>query len=129
MVLLMKSELKVVENITKWMDINGECIFATRPWQIYGEGPKAENANPINAQGFNEGKGGAYTSEDIRFTRKGDVLYAVIMELPRKGQEVMIKSLSTNSQFYSAKFDNVEMLGGNIISYKFDREGIKYCAS
>ncbi len=119
-----EKELKVVEDITKWMDINSECIFETRPWQIYGEGPKAENANPINAQGFNEGKGGPYTSKDIRFTQKGDVLYVVVMELPIKGQEVMIKSLSTNSQYYSKKFDKVEMLGGNIISYKFDKEGL-----
>ncbi|WP_461638801.1 alpha-L-fucosidase [Labilibaculum euxinus] len=119
-----EKELKVVENITKWMDINSECIFETRPWQIYGEGPNAENANPINAQGFNEGKGEPYTSEDIRFTQKGDVLYAVVMELPSKGQEVMIKSLSTNNQYYSKKFDQVEMLGGNIISYKFDKEGL-----
>ncbi|WP_461629813.1 alpha-L-fucosidase [Labilibaculum euxinus] len=119
-----EKELKVVENITKWMDINSECIFETRPWQIYGEGPNAENANPINAQGFNEGKGEPYTSEDIRFTQKGDVLYAVVMELPNKGQEVMIKSLSPNNQYYSKKFDQVEMLGGNIISYKFDKEGL-----
>ncbi|WP_461637333.1 alpha-L-fucosidase [Labilibaculum euxinus] len=119
-----EKELKVVEDITKWMDINSECIFETRPWQIYGEGPNAENANPINAQGFNEGKGEPYTSEDIRFTQKGDVLYAVVMELPSKGQEVMIKSLSPNNQYYSKKFDQVEMLGGNIISYKFDKEGL-----
>ncbi len=119
-----EKELKVVENITKWMDINSECIFETRPWQIYGEGPNAENANPINAQGFNEGKGEPYTSEDIRFTQKGDVLYAVVMELPSKGQDVMIKSLSPNNQYYSKKFDQVEMLGGNIISYKFDKEGL-----
>ncbi|MDQ1772773.1 alpha-L-fucosidase [Labilibaculum sp. A4] len=119
-----EKELKVVEDITKWMDINSECIFETRPWQIYGEGPNAENANPINAQGFNEGKGEPYTSEDIRFTQKGDVLYAVVMELPSKGQEVMIKSLSPNNQYYSKKFDQVEILGGNIISYKFDKEGL-----
>lgn len=119
-----EKELKVVEDITRWMDINSECIFKTRPWQIYGEGPKAENANPINAQGFNEGKGGAYTSEDVRFTQKGDALYAVIMELPSKGHTVMIKSLSTISPYYSKKFDKVEMLGGNIISYKFNDEGL-----
>ncbi len=119
-----EKELKVVEDITKWMDINSECIFETRPWQIYGEGPIAENANPINAQGFNEGKGGTYTSEDIRFTKKGDVLYVVVMELPTKGQEVMIKSLSTDSQYYSEKFNKVEMLGEKNISYKFDKEGL-----
>ncbi|WP_167619685.1 alpha-L-fucosidase [Maribellus sediminis] len=119
-----EKELKVVENITKWMDINNECIFETRPWHIYGEGPKAEIANPINAQGFNENKGGPYTSEDIRFTQKEDVLYAVVMELPEKEQNVLVKSLSKESQYYRENFDKVEMLGGDIISYKFDNEGL-----
>lgn len=38
-----------------WMDVNKESIFDTRPWAIFGEGHIAERANPINAQGFNEG--------------------------------------------------------------------------
>ena len=117
-------EVKVVEDITKWMDINGECIFETRPWHIYGEGPKVEKANPINAQGFNEGKGGPYTSEDIRFTQKGDNLYAVVMALPAKQQNILIKSLSTESPYYSEKYDKVEMLGGEIVSYKYDNAGL-----
>jgi len=65
-----KLELNIVDGITKWMDVNSEGIFATRPWHIYGEGPKAESSNPIKAQGFNEGKGIPYTSKDIRFTKK-----------------------------------------------------------
>ncbi|MBL3655555.1 alpha-L-fucosidase [Fulvivirga sediminis] len=119
-----EKELKIVENITKWMDINSESIFETRPWQVYGEGPKAENANPINAQGFNENKGAPYTSADIRFTTKGDVLYAVVMELPEQGQRVVVKSLSKTSQYYKESYDEVEMLGGEVASYEFGNEGL-----
>jgi alpha-L-fucosidase len=46
----------VVEGVAAWMDINKESIFDTRPWKMYGEVPVAETTNPINAQGFNEGK-------------------------------------------------------------------------
>ena len=53
-----EKEIAIVDKIGAWMDANGECIYGTRPWVIYGEGPKAEKANPINEQGFNEGKGG-----------------------------------------------------------------------
>ena len=49
-------EIAILEGIAAWMDINKESIFDTRPWKIYGEGPIAEKANPINGPGFNEGK-------------------------------------------------------------------------
>ncbi len=32
-------ELKVLEEITEWMAVNSEGIYATRPWKIFGEGP------------------------------------------------------------------------------------------
>ncbi|MBN1182422.1 MAG: alpha-L-fucosidase [Bacteroidales bacterium] len=120
-----EKELKVVEGITMWMDINSECIYDTRPWFVYGEGPKADSANPINAQGFNEGKGEPYSSKDIRFTKKDSVLYAIVMELPENNKEILIKSLFTGSQYYSENLDKVEMLGGKIISYKFDEDALR----
>ncbi|AXP82774.1 Alpha-L-fucosidase [Mariniflexile rhizosphaerae] len=119
-----EKELKVVEGITQWMDINSECIYETRPWHIYGEGPKAESANPINAQGFNEGKGVPYSSKDIRFTKKGDILYAVIMECPENNEEVIIKSLATDSPYYNEELDEVEILGGKMESFKFNKDGL-----
>ena len=32
-------EEKILEDIAAWMEVNGEGIFDTRPWCIYGEGP------------------------------------------------------------------------------------------
>ena len=34
-------EIAVLERITAWMQVNGEAIYATRPWKIYGEGPNS----------------------------------------------------------------------------------------
>lgn len=120
-----EKELEIVEGITEWMDINSECIYGTRPWFIYGEGPKVESVNPIRAQGFNEGQGAPYTYKDIRFTKKDDVLYAIVMELPDNNDEVLIKSLSTDSRYYNVNLDKVEVFGGEIYSYSFDNEGLK----
>ena len=119
-----EKELKIVEDITKWMDVNSECIYETRPWYIYGEGPKVDKANPIKAQGFNEGNGDAYTSKDIRFTKKGDVLYAVVMEWPENNSDVLIKSLSTKSPYFNKKYKKVKMLGGKVSSYHFNEKGL-----
>ena len=119
-----EKELAVVEGITAWMDVNSECIYGTRPWEIYGEGPKAESVNPINAQGFNEGKGAPYTSADIRFTKKGDVLYAIIMDQP-ENNEMLIKSLAVNGLYYSEKYKNVAVLVSEPAAYSFSEKGLQ----
>ena len=49
-------EEKILEDIAAWMEVNGEGIFDTRPWCIYGEGPSTETAIPLDGAGFNEGK-------------------------------------------------------------------------
>jgi len=74
------------------MDVNKESIFGTRPWTVFGEGPASEGT-ALSAQGFNEGKGKAFTSEDIRFTTKGKILYAIILNVS-DNQDITIKSLS-----------------------------------
>jgi len=119
-----EKEVAILEEIGDWMDVNSECIYETRPWHIFGEGPVAESSNPINAQGFNEGKSKPYTSEDIRFTKKGDVLYAIVMEWPEDGI-VLIKSLSPGSSYLNGDFNKVVLLGGSDVSYSFDEEGLK----
>ena len=73
------------------MKVNSECIYDTRPYSVYGEGPSTENAAALNGPGFNEGKGKPFTAGDIRFTRKGDTLYAIVMGEP--GGEVVIRTL------------------------------------
>jgi alpha-L-fucosidase len=76
-------EEKVVAGITAWMDVNQEAIFATRPWQVFGEGPASAGAQ-ISRQGFNEGKGKPFTAEDVRYTTKGDVIYVIVLGIPGK---------------------------------------------
>ncbi|WP_257667447.1 alpha-L-fucosidase [Parapedobacter tibetensis] len=88
--------LKTVEGIASWMSVNSESIIGTRPWEVFGEGPAMEGAAPLSAQGFNEGKNKPFTAEDIRFTRKGKDLYAIVMGWPVNGR-VTIKSVTPNA--------------------------------
>jgi alpha-L-fucosidase len=116
-------EVAILEEIGEWMATNSEAIYDTRTWEIFGEGPVAEQPNPINAQGFNEGKHKPYTSADIRFTQKDGAVYAVVMAWPEAGQ-VLIKSLSADSKNYSQKIKKVEILGGGKASFKRDKTGL-----
>jgi len=114
-----EEEQQIVEEIGEWMSANGESIYGTRPWKVFGEGPALENVAPLSAQGFNEGKGRPYTDKDIRFVSKGDTLYATVMEWPENGR-VMIKALATGSAHYPGTISRVS-LPGNSSPLKFSR--------
>jgi alpha-L-fucosidase len=101
-------ELKVVAGITDWMKVNSEGIYATRPWKIYGDGPSTKAASDADAK-FNEDKRKALTAEDVRFTTKGDTLYAFVMGWPDK--RAVIAPLGAKSSTPFGKVANVELLG------------------
>jgi alpha-L-fucosidase len=101
-------EVAILEEIAAWMDINQESIFDTRPWITYGEGPATEVSNPVNAQGFNEGKT-KYNGQDIRFNQKGKFLYATTLGVPEG--KTIIKSLGKNQK--SGIIKKVQAMGSN----------------
>ncbi len=102
-------EVACVEGIASWMAPNGEGIFATRPWKVYGEGPSVSNPAPSGQFGGTRDVR-PYTAEDIRFTSKGDVLYAFVMARPESGKAT-IKSLAQGSENYAKEIARVELLG------------------
>ncbi|MBV8388409.1 MAG: alpha-L-fucosidase [Mucilaginibacter sp.] len=104
-----EKERKVVDGIGKWMKVNSESIYGTRPWKIFGEGPAQQAVAQLNGPGFNEGKGKQLTHEDIRFATKGDALYATAMGWPEDGK-LVIKSLAKNSEHFPKPIQKVEWL-------------------
>ncbi len=117
-------ERKIVEDIGVWMRANGESIYGTHPWKIFGEGPAQEGAAALTAQGFNEGKGKPFTDKDVRFVTKGNYLYATVMAWPETGTAV-IKSLATGNQYHTAKINRVELVATKEpLQFKQTAEGL-----
>lgn len=115
-----EKEIEVVKGITAWMDINKESIYNTHPWKVFGEGPAADAANPINAQGFNEGRI-KFTSKDIRFNENGSILYVTVMGVP--SEDIIVKNLSASTQI---KIKKIELLGSKQkIKWKQEADGLK----
>ena len=100
--------LAILDVIAKWTPANGEGIYGTRPWKIYGEGP-------TSAKKQEKGRFGGvkdvrpYEATDIRFTTKGETLYAFCMGVPTG--DVKITSLGKTSKLNDKKIASVKMLG------------------
>ena len=123
-----EDEIAFLEDFSKWMAVNGEGLYGTRPWKIFGEGPAQESAAKLSAQGFNEGKGKPFTQEDVRFVTKNGELYAFVMAVP--DSKVKIKSLANDSELTPAKIKNISMLGSSeIISYIQTSEALEISTS
>ena len=71
-----------------WLKVNGEAIYATRPWTTFGEGPTR-----TGGKAFCEEADKPFTAEDIRFTAKGPTLYAIALAWPANGR-LLIRSLA-----------------------------------
>ena len=80
---LPEEEVNVLREIGGWMKINGEGIYDTTFWKVYGEGP-----TKIPEGHFSDTSRPPYTSRDIRYTYKEGAVYAFVMKMPASRQAV-----------------------------------------
>jgi len=111
--------LAILQEIGVWTDANGEGIYGSRPWKIYGEKPVDKPAKKLGR--FDESFG--FTSKDIRFTTKGNTLYAYCLGKPES--DVIIKSLGKSSKLTNKAIASVAMVGSKEkISWKQTADGL-----
>lgn len=86
----------------KWLDINGEAIYGTRYWKVFGEGPTETVTGHLS-----EDKNKDFTPEDFRFTNKDDNLYAFALVPPTN--DITIKYLNKSN----IRIKSIKLLGYN----------------
>lgn len=79
----------MMQELGAWLKICGEAVYATRPYDIFGEKPDREAERDAHGRKTYEG-----SKEDLRFTRSKDnkILYATVLDWP--GEALLIKSLA-----------------------------------
>jgi alpha-L-fucosidase len=117
--------IKIVSEIGAWLKVNGEAIYATRPWKIFGEGlsVKSDDKEALGGQGEVQKK--PVRAVEIRFTKSkdGKTLFAIVLEIPKDGK-VTITSLAANSPNWPGEIGSVELVGGGKLEFTRDETGV-----
>ncbi|MBW8870430.1 MAG: alpha-L-fucosidase, partial [Acidobacteriales bacterium] len=115
-------EIAVLDEIAAWLKINGEAIFETRPWTVYGEGPNSIKSGPFQGASIS-----AMGSNDIRFTRNkaNNVIYAIFMGWPERPAK--IEALGSSSKTNPGKILNVSVVGSDAqVKWTQEADGLHF---
>jgi alpha-L-fucosidase len=97
-------EQALLLEIGDWLRTNGEAIYGTRPWTVFGEGPTV-----VEEGSFADTKRAPFTGRDFRFTRKDNRLFAIALDWP--GASAAIESLGLGSPHCPGRVTQVRLLG------------------
>ena len=112
----------VLQGMGGWLKVNGEAIYGTRPFKYFGEGPTKSGQVRVGGQ-VEESAVKGFTPADIRFTTKGDAVYALGLARPQDGT-VLIKTLYAGNPYLDGPIKRIALLDGGKISWRQTPTGL-----
>lgn len=116
-----QNQQDILLTIGAWLKTNGEAIYGSSPWKLFGEGPTKQEKSGMFLDKL------TYTSKDVRFTTKDNAIYAIVLGWPGINLEVILSSI-TSEVLKADKLNikSVSFLGANKnIPYSLDSQGLK----
>ena len=103
-----------------WLRVNGEAIYGTRPWIVFGEGP----TKLVNGLEKNKDTQ-VFTAKDIRFTTRSGSLYAIGLQWPQDGK-LLIHMLGKDLPYLGGPVCSVRLLGSSAkLSWTQQTDGLE----
>ena len=99
-----EKEQEILIEIGDWLARNGEAIYGTRPWRVFGEGP-----TQVKEGMFTDTERAEFSGRDLRFTTRGETLYVIALDWP--GEELAVRSLGKDLRLYNGDVGSVSLVG------------------
>ena len=123
-----REAVESIKGLGDWLRVNGEAIYGTRPYEVCEEGPVSvkDMEHYINDTGQDcvlEDSIGNFCGEDVRYTKKGDNVYAIILGMPKAGS-ILLRAFAEGRHNIS----KVTMVGlDEKIEWQQEKDGIRIC--
>jgi len=111
----------ILDEIGSWLNINGEAIYGTRKWKIQTEG---DDDKLITTGEHSKWEFDLCDAGDIRFTKKDNSLYAIVLGVPGN-KEIIIGSLGKSNRISTRGIKRITLLGSDEkISWDRNKSGL-----
>ncbi|MFI1772375.1 alpha-L-fucosidase [Thalassobellus citreus] len=115
-----QNQQDILLEIGDWLKINGEAIYGSRPWKVFGEGPTKQEKSGMFLDKI------TYTPQDIRYTRKGNTIYAIVLGWPGNNKPLTLSTFTKaviRNQI--PEIETVSILGyKNDVPFSIDDKGL-----
>lgn len=118
-----EEQQNVLLQMGEWLEKYGEAIYTTMPWYTYGEGPTKEPEGGFKQhQEFLKIE---YSDKDIRYTTKGNTIYALQLGWPSEKKNIVLQSFAKDKLKGNPKIKKISLLGSEEkIDWKWSDQGL-----